>query len=169
MHSLSNMAAVRYFPSIHDNSTENVKIWPVFDGRPKQLNSRNVGSTSHFYNRPWRAGQSSSASRRVEAAWSTLGCPAASEYRPLNVFGATAEDPSPASWVGRGRGNVRALHQAERDRAVQHDGRNSRRHPGVKVLQQSVMEGSEPQRALGEQLLADHEAKRSIAGSKCQR
>ncbi len=97
MHSLSKMAAVRYFPSIHDNTSDNMKIW-AFEPKPKQLNSQNISYTSHSCKTG--ADQNSSASQQVEAkpAWKTSRCLAASEYRPLDVFSGTAEDPGSASW-----------------------------------------------------------------------
>lgn len=91
------MAAVRYFPSIHDDTTENMKIWAPFDPKPKQLNSQNISSTSDSSDKDCKTGadQNSSTSQQVEAkaAWKTL-----SEYRPLDVFSVTAEDPGSASW-----------------------------------------------------------------------
>lgn len=102
MHSPSKMAAVRYFPSIHDNTTKNPKIWAPFDPKPKQLNSRNITSTTDSSNKDCKTGadQNSSTSQQVEskAAWNTLGCLAVSEYQPLDVFSGTAEDPGSASW-----------------------------------------------------------------------
>lgn len=32
------------------------------------------------------------------AAWTSTGCLSVSRYRPLDAFGATAEDPGPAPW-----------------------------------------------------------------------
>lgn len=81
MRSLCKMAAVTYFPSIHDNTTDNKKIWALF--YPKQP----------------KCDRSGSAFQRVhaEAAWTPWGRLAVPDYQPLDAFSATAEDPGSAS------------------------------------------------------------------------
>lgn len=97
MHSLSKMAAVRYFPSIHDNTSENKTIWaPVYD-KPKQLNSWTTSSTKDSSNKDAGANKTSSTTQQTgaKAAWLTLAVP---DYQPLDVFSVTAGDPDPVSW-----------------------------------------------------------------------
>ncbi|TKS79393.1 hypothetical protein D9C73_014377 [Collichthys lucidus] len=97
MHSLSKMAAARYFPSIHDNTSENETIWaPVYD-KPQQLNSWTTGSTKDSSTNDAGANKTSLTTQqtRAKAAWLTLAVP---DYQPLDVFSVTAGDPGPVSW-----------------------------------------------------------------------
>lgn len=97
MHSLNKMAALRYFPSIHDKTTENKTaiIWAYFEPQPIRLSSLTFRSTSNYFNKGRNAngGQLGSNTRQVgaEAARTAPG------YDPLDVFGVTAEDPGSVS------------------------------------------------------------------------
>lgn len=97
MHSLSKMAAVRYFPSIHDNTSENKTIWAHVYDKPQQLNSWTTSSATDSSNRDAGANQTSSTNQQTgaKAAWLTLAVP---DYQPLDVFSVAAEDPGPVSW-----------------------------------------------------------------------
>lgn len=102
MHSLSKMAAISYFPSIHDSTTENKEIWAPFDPKPEYLNSPGTTPAADPCIKDCRDGahQNSSTAQEVgaPAAWTTSGCLTAPGYRPLDAFSATAEDPGSASW-----------------------------------------------------------------------
>ena len=103
MHSLNKMAALRYFPSIHDKTAENKPaiIWAYFDPQPIRLSSLTIGSTLNYINKGCNVngGQLGSNARQVGAdpAWTTSGCLAAPGYDALDVFGVTAEDPGSVS------------------------------------------------------------------------
>ncbi|XP_035526770.1 uncharacterized protein C11orf91-like [Morone saxatilis] len=94
------MAAVRYFPSIHDKTTANKKIWAPFIPKPKQQIVLPISSTTGS-SKNWNAGvdNNSSTTQWVNAKtpWMTLGCLAVPDYQPLGVFTGTAEYPGPAS------------------------------------------------------------------------
>lgn len=100
MHSLSKMAAINYFPSIHDKTTKN--IWTSFDPKPKRLHLLTTSSATKSSNMTFNAGagQNSSTAQQAEgrAPWTTSGRLAVIDYQPLDVFGGTTEDPGSASW-----------------------------------------------------------------------
>lgn len=95
MFSLSKMAAVKYFPSIH-NKTDNKKTWPFFDPAPNQKNSLPIGSRNDCSANNLNDG----ADQQLEApaAWKTSNILPVPDYQPLDVFSAAEEDPTVASW-----------------------------------------------------------------------
>lgn len=99
MHSLRKMAAVNYFPSIHDNTSENKNIWTLIQHNPRQPHHLIItaDSSKNFSN---GAHRNRSLTQQVEApaVWTTLGCLAVPDYQPLDTFSVTAEDPGSASW-----------------------------------------------------------------------
>uniref|UniRef100_A0A3Q3E2F0 Uncharacterized protein n=1 Tax=Labrus bergylta TaxID=56723 RepID=A0A3Q3E2F0_9LABR len=84
------MAAVGYFPSIHDNSPENRNIWTPYES----FTSSSAGKGCRL-----DAFQNSFSSQHVEDTGLSkkLACLAAPDYQPLDVFVRTAEGPRSAS------------------------------------------------------------------------
>ncbi|GAA6227894.1 uncharacterized protein C11orf91 homolog isoform X1 [Lates japonicus] len=97
-------AAVRFFPSIHDNTTDNNEIWAPFDPKLNQPNTLKNTSAADSSKKDFGDGddQNSSTSQmeaEAPAAWMTSGCLRVPDYQPLDAFSATApEDPGPAPW-----------------------------------------------------------------------
>lgn len=92
------MATVKFFPSIHDNTAENKRIWA-----PLYLIKTQLSSSANSLNEDLNAGASqvktaSSLQVEAEGPGQMFGCWTVSDYRPLDVFGVTAEDPGSASW-----------------------------------------------------------------------
>ncbi len=95
------MAAFRPFPSIHDKTSDNKKIWTHFYLKPKQLNpltSFTTDSAKKDCNGGAYQVRSTTPQAGAEAPWKTLGCLSVSDYQPLDVFSVTAEDSATASW-----------------------------------------------------------------------
>lgn len=102
MHSLSNMAAVTYFPSIHDRTTGDKTIWAPFYLKSTQLNSHISSTAGSSCSNGMSDGvdRNSSTTQQVgaPAAWTTSGHLSMSDYQPLDAFRVTAEDPGSAPW-----------------------------------------------------------------------
>uniref|UniRef100_A0A665XE13 Uncharacterized protein n=1 Tax=Echeneis naucrates TaxID=173247 RepID=A0A665XE13_ECHNA len=102
---LCRMAAVIYFPSIHDKEAESQKIWPQFDSEPKELAPLRRTSAADSLNQEGHHAVGpnySSTARQPDAppALTPSGCVSVSDYRPLEAFGApAAEEPGPAEWT----------------------------------------------------------------------
>ncbi|XP_026230711.1 uncharacterized protein C11orf91 homolog [Anabas testudineus] len=95
------MAAVTYFPSIHDETTGDTTMWAPFYLKSKQLSSRVTSAAGSSSNsRTDGDDRNSSTTQQVgaPAARTTSGGLLVSDYQPLEAFCATAEDPGPGSW-----------------------------------------------------------------------
>lgn len=94
------MAAGNYFPSIHDKM-EIHSIRSVFDTKLKQINSLPINTRRDARNKTgsinWicSTGQRGEAPSACQASNLLLKVP---DYRPLDAFVVTTEDPSSASW-----------------------------------------------------------------------
>lgn len=86
--------------SIHDKTMENKKIWAPFHPQPQQLNSGTMRFPTDSSKKDCNASadQNSSTPQQTGAKAATSGCLAVSDYQPLDIFSATAEDPGSASW-----------------------------------------------------------------------
>lgn len=98
----SKMAAVTYFPSIHDKTTGDETIWAPIDLKSQKLHSHVTSTAGSSGNsRSNGVDRKSSATQQAgagPAAWTTPGCLSVSDYQPLDAFSVTAEDPGAASW-----------------------------------------------------------------------
>lgn len=104
MHSLTKMAAVNYFPSIHDKVAETKDTWHRFDLKPKQLSFQRTTAAAAAAEAFGKA-RAQSVHRRTRSedppqqlqapaasTATTWGCLVLPDYQPLDAFSAPAAE-----------------------------------------------------------------------------
>lgn len=106
MHSLTKMAVVNYFPSIHDKVAETKDTWRRLDLKPNQLSFQRTTPAAEAFGKARaqcvhrRTGSEDPQQLQAPAASAATawGCLVPPDYQPLDAFSATAaEDLGSAS------------------------------------------------------------------------